>query len=201
MTYREIYREVVRRFGSLSGRVRRKIVESWLVFVYERPSRAKGRRVRLGTQNPAGFGPYEFDSRPGYCFLFTVISVPIQAVRVGFFVNDRVSVEPKVGLNVFHTEGETFSSYDVETGVLYHFSKNPIGRGVYLRPYAGFQGISGGGDSETRGIFGAGFGAKIPFADRFATRMEIGYQHMTAPTNGNSDNALIVLFGLSIFSH
>ncbi len=131
----------------------------------------------------------------------TVISVPIQAVRVGFFVNDRVSVEPKVGLNVFHTEGETFSSYDVETGVLYHFSKNPIGRGVYLRPYAGFQGISGGGDSETRGIFGAGFGAKIPFADRFATRMEIGYQHMTAPTNGNSDNALIVLFGLSIFSH
>jgi hypothetical protein len=130
----------------------------------------------------------------------TVVSIPVPAVRLGIFLNDRVSVEPKVGFQSIHDDTGTNTLYSGEMGLLYHFEKNPVGRGMYARPFVGFVGSNLGGSSDTQTFYGAGLGLKTPFANRFASRLEVNYSHMTAPTGGSAANSLGILFGLSVFS-
>lgn len=130
----------------------------------------------------------------------TVVSIPEPAVRIGFFVTDRVSVEPRIGFQSVHDDLGTVSQYTAQVGVLFHADNNPIGRGLYARPFVGLVGASGGGSSDTQTFLGAGMGLKVPFSNRFASRLEVNYSHMTAPKGGSAANSLGILFGLSVFS-
>lgn len=130
----------------------------------------------------------------------TIVSLPVPAVRLGFYMSDRVSIEPKAGFQSVHDDAGTLSQYSAEIGLLYHFENMPVGRGVYARPFAGLIGTSGGGSSDTQTFFGGGLGLKQPFANRFASRLEVNYSHMTAPRGGSAANSLGVLFGISVFS-
>src|SRR5260221_7014034 len=85
----------------------------------------------------------------------TVINIPAQAFRIGFFFDDNMSLEPKLALNTITGSGNTFTSYLFELGLLYHFYREGYGRRVYpppafrsafyVRPFAGIVGASGGG--------------------------------------------------------
>src|SRR5437764_4044072 len=61
----------------------------------------------------------------------TVINIPAQAFRVGFFFDDNLSLEPKLALNTITGSGDTFTSYLFELGLLYHFYREGYGRRVY----------------------------------------------------------------------
>jgi len=100
------------------------------------------------------------------------LSVPVQAIRVGFFASEKLELEPKFGLIVFHTGSSTFTEYSGQLGLLYHLNSNALGDRVYVRPFLGIIGEGGSGSSDHQTIFGGGVGVKIPFAKRFATRME-----------------------------
>ena len=63
----------------------------------------------------------------------TVVDIPAQAFRAGFFMNDRISLEPKIGLTTISGEGDTFTSYIAELGLLYHFYRSRLRTDVY--PY------------------------------------------------------------------
>ncbi|MDQ6718660.1 MAG: porin family protein [Gemmatimonadota bacterium] len=130
----------------------------------------------------------------------TVVSVPQPAIRIGFFMTDRVSIEPRVGFQSIHDDLGTLSQYRAEVGLLLHAENNPIGRGLYARPFVGLVGTSGGGSSDTQTFLGAGMGLNVPFSNRFASRLEVNYSHMTAPAGGSAANSLGVLFGLSVFN-
>ena len=130
----------------------------------------------------------------------TVVSLPVPAIRLGLFLSDRVSVEPKIGFQSVHDADGTFSQYSAEIGLPIHFEKNPVGRGLYARPFVGLLGFSGGGSSDSQTFVGGGLGLKTPFANRFASRLEVNFSHTTAPDLGNSTNALGILFGLSVFN-
>jgi len=130
----------------------------------------------------------------------TVVSIPVPAIRLGLFLTDRVSVEPRFGFQSFHDETGTSSAYTGELGVLFHFENNPIGRGLYARPFVGLVGAHVVGESDTQTFFGGGLGVKEAFADRFASRLEVNYSHMTAPTDGSASNNLGILFGISVFN-
>lgn len=130
----------------------------------------------------------------------TTISLPVPAVRLGFYMSDRVSLEPKFGFLSYHDGTGTSSAYSAELGLLYHFENNPVGRGIYARPFVGFLGSKNPGTSDTQTLFGAGIGLKEPFANRFASRLEVNYSHVTAPTGGSATSALGILFGISVFS-
>ncbi|MEO6778839.1 MAG: outer membrane beta-barrel protein [Gemmatimonadaceae bacterium] len=129
----------------------------------------------------------------------TTVSIPSGDFRVGFFVNNNLSIEPRVGLNSVSGGGSTYTMYNAQIGALYHFSTAPVGAGVYIRPFAGLVGVSGGG-SSTQGDVGIGLGTKIPFAERLATRIEVSYMHAFSSNMGDSGNQLAASIGLSFFT-
>ncbi len=131
----------------------------------------------------------------------TEIDIPAQALRVGFPISARSSLEPRVGLSMVTGHGDTFTLYHLEMGWLYHFgsSKYPGAyqrAGMYVRPFVGLVGASGGG-SSTSGIVGAGLGYKIPIIARLSSRFEANF----AQAFGDSDGSQIgLLGGISFFT-
>ena len=131
----------------------------------------------------------------------TSIDLPVQAFRVGFPISPRVSLEPKISLNVLTGNGDTFTSYREELGLLYHLgsSRYPGAyhrAGPYLRPFAGLVGFSDG-DDATGGILGAGIGLKMPLVSRLSSRFEANFAHRFGDFEGNE---IGLLAGLSFFT-
>ena len=131
---------------------------------------------------------------------YTTVAIPNADFRVGFYVNNDLSIEPRVAINSVSGSGSTYTEYKGELGVLYHFVPGPrVGAGPYVRPFAGFIGESGGG-SETQAEFGVGVGTKIPFGDRMATRIEANYAHLSSSDYSDSVNQLAFSIGISFFT-
>ena len=130
----------------------------------------------------------------------TVFSVPIQAVRAGFFVSPAVSIEPSLRLNTVSIRGGgSLTDYGLGLGLLYHFSTSRAENQVYVRPFIGVNGASGGGQSSSFFNFGGGFGVKVPVGNRFAMRYEANLTHSSG--SGISQNSIGLLAGLSVYSH
>jgi hypothetical protein len=141
----------------------------------------------------------------------TVISIPVQAFRIGFFVDDKVSIEPKFGLTTITGNGDTFTSYAAELGLLYHFyrerERDVRGRVIYggpgprssfyVRPFVGIVGSNGPGGDDSDAVLGIGVGMKVPLVNRLAARFEANFAHQF----GDPDfNQLGLLAGLSFFT-
>lgn len=132
---------------------------------------------------------------------FTVISLPAQSFRVGFPISPRTSLEPKLDVNIITGNGDTFTSYRGELGLLYHLgsSRYPGAyqrAGLYVRPFLGIVGFSDG-DSDSAGLLGGGIGYKFPIISRLSSRFEANFAHQF----GNGDaNEIGLLAGLSFFT-
>ena len=157
------------------------------------------RPIELGIDAGVGIGLGDNSS--------TVIDIPVQAFRVGFFFDDNMSLEPKLALHTVTGNGPTLSLYMFDVGLLYHFYRGDYGRPVYpptgsrsafyVRPFAGIVGISGGGDSNTDAVLGAGLGMKVPLVSRLASRFEANFAHRFGDA---SFNQIGLLAGLSFFT-
>jgi hypothetical protein len=132
---------------------------------------------------------------------FTTISLPAQAFRVGFPISPRTSLEPKFAINILTGDGDTFTTYRGELGLLYHLgsSRYPGAyqrAGVYARPFLGIVGFADG-DSDSAGLLGIGLGWKHPLVSRLSSRLEANFEHQF----GDGDaNAIGLLAGLSFFT-
>jgi hypothetical protein len=129
----------------------------------------------------------------------TVVSIPLQDFRVGFFMSDFLELEPRFNLNSIHSAGNSLTTYNAEFGVLWMPSGDRVGKGVYFRPFLGISGASvSGGGSNSSGFAGIGAGLKIPLENRrLATRLEANFAH--GFDNGGT-NQIGLLFGLSFFT-
>ena len=129
----------------------------------------------------------------------TVVSLPAQDFRVGFFMSDFLELEPRFGLNSIHSGGNSLTTYNAEFGVLYMPSGDRVGKGVYFRPFLGISGASvSGGGSNSSGYAGIGAGLKLPLENRrLATRLEANFAH--GFDNGGT-NQIGLLFGLSFYT-
>lgn len=132
---------------------------------------------------------------------FTMIDIPVQAFRVGFPISPRVSLEPKLRINVLTGEGDTFTTYRGELGLLYHLGSDRYPgayhrAGLYARPFIGIVGFSNG-DSDSAGLLGAGIGYKLPLVSRLSSRFEANFAHYFG--DGDS-NEIGLLAGLSFFT-
>jgi hypothetical protein len=130
----------------------------------------------------------------------TVVQIPEPAIRLGFYMSDRVSLEPKVGFASIHDDAGTFTAFSAQLGLLFHFENNPVGRGLYARPFVGVLGEKSTGYSENRSVVGGGLGVKEAFSNRFASRIEVNYSHISAVNDEPATNNLGFLFGISVFS-
>ena len=156
----------------------------------QRSSRRDGGPVELGIDAGITFG---LDNPH-----FTLVSLPTQAFRVGYFLNDRFELEPRVSITSVSGGGNSVTAYSLEAGLLWQPDGDRVGKGLYFRPFVGLVGVSvsgGGGGDNNSGLVGIGAGLKLPFADRrMATRLEANYSH------SDGTNLLGLLFGLSWFT-
>lgn len=128
---------------------------------------------------------------------FTNFNIPSGSIRAGFPMNNRVSIEPRGRLSVSSGGGDTFTSYVVGVGALYHFNTATNMRdGVYVRPSVGVSGFSGD-ESDANFFAGIGLGMKRPILAQLGSRFEGGYVRNFG--NGGS-NGLELSAGLSWFT-
>jgi len=137
----------------------------------------------------------------------TVIDIPDNSFRIGFFFDDNKSLEPKLSIRTITGSGNTVTSYFAELGLLYHFYReNPTRRvypptglrsAFYLRPFAGIVGFGGSGSSDNNALLGIGAGMKIPLVSRLASRFEANFAHRFGDA---SQNEIGLLAGLSFFT-
>jgi len=131
----------------------------------------------------------------------TVIALPIQGLRIGFFLGDRVSLEPSVAFNYIKPSGEdSFSTLGLDASLLYHLSAATDQSRLYIRPVAGLSRVSGGGETFSQFNIGGGLGVKIPAADRLALRLEANLRHGLESDDLPSGTALGLTIGFSFLT-
>jgi hypothetical protein len=128
----------------------------------------------------------------------TIVGIPVQQFRVGFFTSPTLSWEPTLSLTHISGGGLELTTISLGLGVLFHLSPDRTRSQVYLRPFGGFTSVSNGA-SETDPNLGFGLGFKAPFANqRLATRLEAFVEHSFADPEGIT--SVGALFGLSFFT-
>lgn len=142
--------------------------------------------------------PVEFGLDAGVSFMSwdgegddsnTIIGIPaitglgVAAIRMGFFVTPRVSIEPAFSFARASSEGSSSTLFTLFPSVLYHFKDMDrialpyvrLGGGlIYYGSSYSYDGDSES-DSETQFGLGGGVGVKIPFAETAFVRLEGGF--------------------------
>jgi len=133
----------------------------------------------------------------------TQISLPLSQIRAGFFINDRVSIEPQLSLQHVSGGGSSITALGLEVGALYHFSPDRAHNQWYLRPTLGLSHSDVsvfGSSSQTQASLGVGFGVKLPIMDRLATRLEGKLGHAFETSSAPGATSIGLLAGLSFFT-
>jgi hypothetical protein len=155
----------------------------------QRSSRRDGGQIELGIDGGITFGLDD----PS----FTLVELPVQVFRVGYFLNDRFEIEPQISIiSASGGGGGSATVYRLGAGLLWQPSGDRVGKGLYFRPFVGVTGfsVSGPGD-ENAAEAGIGVGVKLPFNDRrLATRLEANYSRV------DDANQIRLMFGLSWFT-
>jgi hypothetical protein len=128
----------------------------------------------------------------------TIIGLPMQDLRVGIGVTDRISFEPRLSLNYLKVEGSSASwVMNLGAGVLYHFTE--IRRGAYVRPFVSWDHIDAGGSSASQFSAGGGIGFKTG-TGRVIGRFEAEYAHAFKNNNFAASDDVVLLLGFSLFT-
>jgi hypothetical protein len=156
----------------------------------QRASRRSSGPIELGIDGGVTFG---IGNGGG-----TVVALPVQSFRLGYFLSDDLEIEPRVAITSASGGGASVSTYDLQAGLLFVPAGDRVGKGLYLRPFLGVIGINLPGPNDTNsGYAGVGLGVKLPFSDRrLATRMEANYEHVFS----GGSNTIGLLIGLSFFT-
>jgi hypothetical protein len=157
------------------------------------PARAQGHPVELGID--AG-GTLDLSSGNT-----VVVGVPVQDFRAGFYVSDRVSIEPRLALNYLDDDAsEALIAAAVQLGPVLHLAPERGRAQPYLRPYGGLNFLKISGQSDTQLTVGGALGVKIPIGERLATRIEGSFTHGFESDRAGGGNALGLTLGLSFYT-
>jgi hypothetical protein len=107
-------------------------------------------------------------------------------LRIGFVApGGQYDVYLDTGLNVLSGGGETIHSLLGTFNFQYNFSP-VVATTPYVTAGAGFARVGGGGDSETNGLFGGGFGVRHRISDGHgALRGEARYDRLRLSDGAN----------------
>lgn len=131
----------------------------------------------------------------------TALSIPVQGIRAGFFMSDKLSIEPAVAFNWIKASGEdAFSTLALDAGVLYHLSADASRSQLYVRPVAGVTRFGGGGESTSQFNVGGGIGVKLPMSERMKLRLEGSLRHGLESDDMPSGTAAGLTIGFSFLT-
>lgn len=129
----------------------------------------------------------------------TFFDVPTGVLRVGFWMNDKISIEPNLWLSVAHVGGETNTRFSVAPALLYHFKTDRTMMRPYLAVFPGIYHQSGGAGSQF--FAGGGLGALFPLQEQLAFRAEALFSHYFESDNFSDLNELGLRLGFSFFTN
>lgn len=157
------------------------------------PLHAQGRRIELGVDAALTVVRVEGINQ-------TTINVPAQSLRAGFFLSDRISLEPTIAVNFRKVENTSVTFYGGGVGLLYHLSTDRDRPQVFLRPMIGYSGLRFVGGSSGVSIAGFGAGVKVPTGDRLAIRLGAEYMRRFEGGDVGALNGFAATVGLSFFT-
>lgn len=160
---------------------------------------AQGRPIELGI-DALSLGVDIF-SAFGQSRTVTTFSAPVKMFRVGFFVGDQVSVEPRISFDYVKPEGtDAVTQLTFSLGALYHFTPERQRSQVYLRPVGSIFFVDVGDQSASQVFLGVGLGVKLPIFGQLAARLELEYAHGFDNDDFANVNSLAAVFGFSFFT-
>ncbi len=131
----------------------------------------------------------------------TTLLLPGQTFRVGFFVSDRVSIEPEVQfLSNKSDDRPRFTNYGAGVGLLLHLTGKREGIQPFLRPTVGYGGTKAGDDSNGSAVAGVAVGLKAHNGDRLALRVSADYRRIFEDKPIPAQNSVGLTVGLSFFT-
>jgi hypothetical protein len=150
--------------------------------------------------------PVEYGADAALAFMLdpsvVVLSVPVNDVRIGFFMSPRVELEPRFRLVAARGSGDSYTEAVLVLGALFHYSASRAAPQSYLRPFAAVTSVKlSGNDAATATSLGVGLGMKRPIGNRFAFRPELNYAHQFDNDAVGSQDRLELLLGFSVYSH
>lgn len=153
---------------------------------------AQSRPVELGVDMGAlvDFGNGETD---------TFFDLPTGVLRVGLWMNDKISIEPNFWVSVAHVGGETNTRFSVAPALLYHFKTDRTMMRPYVAVFPGIYHQSGGGGSQF--FVGGGLGALFPMQERLAFRAEATFSHFFETDTFSDLNEVGLRLGFSFFTN
>lgn len=154
---------------------------------------AQGRPIELGTDLGVAF-----DFSGGSTT--TTVTVPTMVLRAGFWMNDRISVEPNVNFTWVHVSGSSLTNFNAALALLYHFNADVARTRPYVAVFPGIAHLDVGGVSSTQFFAGAGLGALVPLRERLAFRAEGLYSHSFSTSELSSSDEAALRLGLSFFT-
>ncbi len=125
--------------------------------------------------------------------------VPVRTLRAGFFVSDRVSVEPQMAFEYVNFDGFDFWEVTLGVGSLLHLRRRPTRFRGYVRPLVTLN-VSDTGKRASQIGLGAGVGGKIRLLERLALRLELVFGHAFGNEEFAGRNDLAGIVGVSFFT-
>jgi hypothetical protein len=153
------------------------------------PLTAQGRPIELGID-----GAVEVSESQD--LTTTAIGIPVQTLRVGFSLSDRVSLEPRLSFTHVSVEGSGSTVVIPTLGLVYNLVTDPARTRPFIRPFVAAIATSGTG----QGIVGGAIGVREPVATRLAARLELQAAYGIKSDNRPSLFSVAVLFGVSFFT-
>jgi hypothetical protein len=128
----------------------------------------------------------------------TTIGIPLQDLRIGITVADKITLEPRGSLDYAKVQGSSAAwNLALGAGVLYHL--NTLKSGPYFRPFATWNHYAVGSNSASQFSAGAGLGIKTGTGG-VVGRFEAAYEHAFSNNNFAKSDYVVLLLGLSVFT-
>lgn len=133
------------------------------------------------------------------------LALPVQNLRLGVFLTDRISVEPSISLaRLDLRDDEDLTQVGAAGNLLYHLDTPGIRPRFFGQVGGGMEyvRVSDGGfrESDTQWLAGAGLGMRLPVADRIALRTSAVYWRAFESDLAPDANQVRGQLGISFFT-
>ena len=127
--------------------------------------------------------------------------IPVQRLRVGFFVTPGVQIEPSIGYSRVEFDGVGQTTLQVGTDLVFHIGQNPYAPQLYVAGGPSILRTDFGAGEETQLGVGGDVGLKVPVGGWMALRLGVGYTRwLESDTLLGADEGG-AFFGFSVFTH
>ena len=127
--------------------------------------------------------------------------IPVQRLRLGFFIAPGVQIEPSLGYSRVEFDGVGQTTLQVGTDLVFHVGRNSFAPQLYVAGGPSILRTDFGAGEETQLGVGGDVGLKVPVGGWMALRMGVGYTRWLESDTLLGADEVGAFFGFSVFTH